>query len=33
MLKGTVHFDDYVDTTFAPDDDKVVEQDYEPKKP
>jgi NitT/TauT family transport system substrate-binding protein len=33
MLKGTAHFNDYVDTSFAPDDDKVVEQDYEPKTP
>jgi NitT/TauT family transport system substrate-binding protein len=33
MLKGTAHFDDYVDTSFAPDDDKVVAQDYQPKKP
>jgi len=24
MLKGTAHFDDYVDDSFAPDDDKVV---------
>jgi len=31
MLKGTAHFDDYVDTSFAPDDDKVVAQDFEYK--
>jgi len=33
MLKGTAHFNDYVDLSFAPDDDKVVEQNYEPKTP
>jgi len=30
MLKGTAHFDDYVDDSFAPEDDKVVAQNYEP---
>jgi NitT/TauT family transport system substrate-binding protein len=29
ILQGTAHFDDYVDDSFAPDDDKVVAQAYE----
>jgi len=32
MLKGTAHFDDYVDPSFAPDDDKVVAQNFEGKQ-
>jgi len=31
MLKGTSHFDDYTDTSFAPDDDKVAAESYEGK--
>lgn len=32
ILKGTAHFEDYVDDSFAPEDDAVVAQNYEPKK-
>lgn len=32
ILKGTAHFEDYVDESFAPQDDAVVAQSYEPKK-
>ena len=32
ILQGTAHFDDYVDDSFAPDDDEVVAQAYTPPK-
>ena len=31
ILKGTAHFEDYVDDTFAPEDDQIVAHNYEPK--
>jgi NitT/TauT family transport system substrate-binding protein len=32
LLQGTAHFDDYVDDSFAPDDDKVVAHAYQPDR-
>jgi NitT/TauT family transport system substrate-binding protein len=31
ILKGTAHFDDYIDDSFAPDDDKVEPHVYQAK--
>ncbi len=33
ILKGTAHFDDYVDDSFAPEDDAVQPQPYTPPNP
>ncbi len=33
ILKGTAHFDDYIDDSFAPDDEAVVAHDYTAAKP
>ncbi len=33
ILKGTAHFDDYVDDSFAPEDDAVQPHAYQPKAP
>jgi NitT/TauT family transport system substrate-binding protein len=33
ILQGTAHFDDYIDDSFAPDDDQVQPQPYTPHRP